>query len=72
MIKFFCIWISYIQTNRTKDYNHQVPFNIQETPGYNQKENVKKMLINKKANLKTKLISMYGLKKRHNKDTRKN
>ena len=44
---FFCIWISYIQTNRTKDYNHQVPFNIQETPGYNQKVNVKKNNVNK-------------------------
>ena len=32
---FFCIRMSYIQTNRTKDYNHRVPFNIQETPGYN-------------------------------------
>ena len=44
---FFCIWMSYIQTNRTKDYNHQVPFNIQETPGYNQKVNVKKNNVNK-------------------------
>ena len=44
---FFCIWISYIQTNRTKDYNHQVPFNIQETPRYNQKDNVKKNNVNK-------------------------
>ena len=31
-----------MQTNRTKDYNRQVSFNIQETPEYNQKENVKK------------------------------
>ena len=44
-----------VHTNKqNKDYSHQVPFNIQETPGYNQKDNVKKMLINKKANLKTK------------------
>ena len=42
MIDLFCTWISYIQTNRAKDYNHQMPFNSQETPGYNWKENVKK------------------------------
>ena len=44
---FFCLWITYIQTNRAKDYNHQVPFNIQETPGYSKIENVKKKNINK-------------------------
>ena len=42
MIKLFCTWISYIQTSRIKDYSHQVSFNIQQTPGYNQEENVKK------------------------------
>ena len=42
MIKFFFYMNTYIQTNRTKDYSHRVPFNIQETLGYNQKENVKK------------------------------
>ena len=48
MINSFCIWISYTQTNKAKYYNHQVPFNIQKIPGYNWKNNVKKiMLINK-------------------------
>ena len=41
MINFFYIRISYIQTNRTKLQSPDT-LNMQEIPGYNQQDNVKK------------------------------
>ena len=49
MIKSFYIRISYIQTNRTK-LQSPGALNIQETPGYNQKDNVKKIMLRTKKN----------------------
>ena len=39
---FFILWISYIQTKYNQKLQSPGALNIKETPGYKQKENVKK------------------------------